>query len=73
MENITSDRKLLELAKLHLGIRAFLGYELNQPLPWHSTLCRTRHRVNSTLDGLVSLAQFKQLLKHYQRTVYELP
>jgi transposase len=26
LENITSDRKLVELASLHLGIRAFLGY-----------------------------------------------
>ena len=45
LENITSDRKLLELANLHLGIRAFLGYRLEQPLPWHSTLCRTRQRI----------------------------
>jgi transposase len=45
LENITSDRKLLELAQLHLGIRAFLGYELHQPLPWHSTLSRTRQRL----------------------------
>lgn len=44
-ENITSDRKLLELANLHLGIRSFLGYALEQPLPWHSTLCRTRQRI----------------------------
>ncbi|WP_238388191.1 IS1182 family transposase [Hymenobacter sediminis] len=44
-ENITSDRKLLELAQLHLGIRAFLGYDLAQPLPWHSTLSRTRQRL----------------------------
>lgn len=45
LENITSDRKLLELANLHLGIRAFLGYTLEQPLPWHSTLSRTRQRI----------------------------
>ena len=45
LENITSDRKLLELANLHLGIRAFLGYPLEQPLPWHSTLSRTRQRI----------------------------
>ncbi|WP_324680464.1 transposase [Hymenobacter sp. GOD-10R] len=38
LENITSDRKLLELAQLHLGVRAFLGYDLAQPLPWHSTV-----------------------------------
>jgi transposase len=35
LENITSDRKLVELASLHVGIRAFLGYELAQPLPSH--------------------------------------
>lgn len=44
-ENITSDRKLLELANLHLGIRSFLGYGLEQPMPWHSTLSRTRQRI----------------------------
>ena len=37
LENITSDRKLVELASLHVGIRAFLGYEVSQPLPSHST------------------------------------
>ena len=45
LENIASDRKLLELANLHVGIRAFLGYGLEQPLPWHSTLSRTRQRI----------------------------
>jgi transposase len=45
LENITSDRKLVELASLHLGIRAFLGYELAQPLPSHSTISRTRQRL----------------------------
>lgn len=44
-ENISSDRKLLELAALHLGIRSFLGYSLEQPLPWHSTISRTRKRI----------------------------
>jgi transposase len=36
LENITSDRKLVELASLHLGIRAFLGYELDQLIPSHA-------------------------------------
>ncbi|GAB4044293.1 hypothetical protein GCM10028810_10020 [Spirosoma litoris] len=40
-EKITSDRKLLELANLHLGIRAFLDYDIEQTLPWHSTLSRS--------------------------------
>src|SRR5687767_12652844 len=41
-ENITSDRKLIQTANLHLGIRYFLGYELSQSLPFHSTISRTR-------------------------------
>jgi hypothetical protein len=45
LENITSDRKLVELASLHVGIRAFLGYEITHPLPSHSTICRTRQRL----------------------------
>lgn len=45
LENSTSDRKLLELANLHVGVRAFLGYGLEQPLPWHSTLSGTRQRI----------------------------
>jgi transposase len=48
LENITSDRKLVELASLHLGIRAFLGYEFAQPLPSHSTISRTRQRLPVT-------------------------
>jgi transposase len=45
LENITSDRKLVELASLHVGIRAFLGYDLAQLLPSHSTVSRTRQRL----------------------------
>jgi transposase len=45
LENITSDRKLVELASLHIRIRASLGYELTDPLPSPSTICRTRQRL----------------------------
>ncbi|MEM7035413.1 MAG: IS1182 family transposase [Bacteroidota bacterium] len=43
LENLTSDRKLIELSTQHLGIRYFLNYDLNEPLPYHSTISRTRH------------------------------
>jgi transposase len=42
LENISSDRKLLEHCSLRLDILYFLGYDLDEPLPWHSTLSRTR-------------------------------
>jgi transposase len=42
LENIASDRKLLEHCSLRLDILYFLGYDLDEPLPFHSTLSRTR-------------------------------
>ena len=42
LENITSDRRLLEHCALRLDLLYFLGYELDEALPWHSTLSRTR-------------------------------
>jgi transposase len=49
LDNITSDRKLVELASLHVGIRAFLGYEIGHPLPSHRTVCRTRQQLSVTV------------------------
>ena len=42
LENINSDRKIIENAQLRLDMLYFLGYDIDEPLPWHSTLSRTR-------------------------------
>jgi transposase len=42
INNITSDRKLIEFCSDSLGIRLFLGYDIDEELPWHSTISRTR-------------------------------
>ena len=42
LENITSDRGLLSHCSMRTDIVFFLGYNINEPLPWHSTLSRTR-------------------------------
>jgi transposase len=42
INNISSDRKLVEYCADSLGIRLFLGYDIDEPLPWHSTISRTR-------------------------------
>lgn len=42
INNISSDRKLIEYCADSLGIRLFLGYDIDEPLPWHSTISRTR-------------------------------
>lgn len=41
-ENISSDRKIIETARLRLDILYFIGYDIDEELPWHSTLSRTR-------------------------------
>lgn len=40
LENIISDRKLIEHCSLRLDLLYFLGYQLDEP--WHSTVSRTR-------------------------------
>ena len=42
LENITSDRKLIEHCGMRLDILYFLNYDIDEPLPWHSTVSRTR-------------------------------
>ena len=41
LENIYSDRKLIEHCSLRLDLLYFLGYQLDRLLPWQSTLSHT--------------------------------
>ena len=63
LENIISDRKLIDHCSLRLDILYFLGYDIDEPLPWHSTLSRTRQLFpeslfeqvfNTILDSCIS-------------------
>ena len=42
LENLNSDRKIVEHASMRLDIMYFIGYDIDETLPWHSTLSRTR-------------------------------
>lgn len=42
LENIISDRKLIDHCSMRLDILYFLGYDIDESLPWHSTISRTR-------------------------------
>lgn len=42
MENICSDRKLVDHCAMRLDILYFLDYDIDEELPWHSTVSRTR-------------------------------
>nr|MUH39234.1 transposase [Zobellia laminariae] len=41
-ENIISDCKLIAHCSLRLDILYFIGYDIDEELPWHSTISRTR-------------------------------
>ena len=58
LENIISDRKLVEHASMRIDILFFLDYDIDDELPWHSTLSRTR---NLFPDGIF-LALFERVL-----------
>jgi transposase len=42
LNNINSDRKLVEYCGDSLAVRLFIKYDIDDPLPWHSTISRTR-------------------------------
>lgn len=42
LNNINSDRALIRYCANCLDVRLFLGYDLHEELPWHSTISRTR-------------------------------
>ncbi|RYF59341.1 MAG: transposase, partial [Cytophagaceae bacterium] len=53
LENITSTRKLVEHCAMRIDMMYFLGYNLDEPLPWHSTLSRTRQLYPEALFEVV--------------------
>lgn len=59
LENLNSDRKIIAHAQMRLDIIYFIGYDIDEELPWHSTLSRTRQLYGEE----VFLQLFKQVLK----------
>lgn len=49
LENLVSERRLVEHCALRLDILYFLGYEVDEELPWHSTVSRTRQLYPTTI------------------------
>src|SRR5215212_9848320 len=55
LENLGSDRRIITTVCMRLDMLYFLGYDIDEELPWHSTLSRTRQLYGEEL--------FKQLFK----------
>ena len=59
LNNINSDRKLIEYCSNCLDVRLFIRYDIDETLPWHSTISRTRQLYGEE----VFLTLFKEVLK----------
>src|SRR5574338_189960 len=42
LNNINSDRRLIAYCSNCLDVRLYIKYDIDEPLPWHSTISRTR-------------------------------
>ena len=59
LENLGSDRRIIHTVSMRLNMLFFIGYDIDEPLPWHSTLSRTRQLYGDDLFKQL----FKQVLK----------
>src|SRR5947208_5769695 len=59
LENLGSDRRIINTVSLRLDMLFFIGYDIDESLPWHSTLSRTRQLYGEEV--------FKELFKEVLR------
>ena len=59
LENLGSDRRIINTVSMRLDMLYFIGYDIDEQLPWHSTLSRTRQLYGESLFKDI----FKQVLK----------
>ena len=59
LENLGSDRRIINTVSMRLDMLYFIGYDIDESLPWHSTLSRTRQLYGEELFKQL----FKQVLK----------
>ncbi len=45
LENKCSDRAVERMIQNRLDLRLFIGYDIDEPVPDHSTICKTRKRI----------------------------
>jgi transposase len=78
LENIVSDRRLIEHCSLRLDLLYFLGYQIDEPLPWHSTVSRTRQLYpealfESLFDRVFSLCVEKGMVAGHIQAIDSAP
>ena len=74
LENLNSDRKIIEHSRMRMDILFFLGYDLEEELPWHSTISRTRQLYGEEVfkemfTKVLSLCVSKQMLSGRRQAI----
>jgi transposase len=59
LENLGSDRRIISTVSMRLDMLYFIGYDIDEQPPWHSTLSRTRQLYGEELFKEL----FRQILK----------
>ena len=62
LENLGSDRRIINTVSLRLDMLFFIGYDIDEPLPWHSTLSRTRQLYGEELFKQLFIEVLKQCI-----------
>jgi transposase len=61
-ENLLSDRRIIDTATMRLDMLFFLGYDVDEQLPWHSTISRTRQLYGEELFHELFTSVLKQCI-----------
>lgn len=78
LENITSDRKLVEHCSMRMDVLYFLGFDIDEELPWHSTISRTRQLYPASLfetlfNKMFDLCVNSEIVSGYTQAVDSAP
>lgn len=74
LENINSDRRIISTFENRMDILLFLGYDIDEEFPWHSTLSRTRklygqEQFQALFDQVIRLCVEKRLISGKRQAV----
>ena len=74
LNNINSDRRLIQFCSNCLDIRLYLGYDIDEVLPWHSTISRTRQLYGEDLflklfQNVLSLCVSKGMVRGKRQAI----
>lgn len=74
LENIISDRQLIDHCSLRLDILLFLDHDIDEELPWHSTVSRTRqlfpkHVFQEVFNKIFTMCVDKGMVKGSTQTI----